>query len=136
MPDAGPHEAELDRFAEHLRSVRNRAPSTVANCADVRTRHLHDFLAAEAERGLAPATRYAEINALRRFFAWLVAEERLGADPAATLAPPRRTPKRIDVYSPAEAAAILGLTSGLSDLRGRQRHAINAQAPLGVGVAA
>jgi site-specific recombinase XerC len=71
----------------------------------VRARHLHDFLTAEADRGLAPATRYAEINALRRFFAWLVAEEELDADPSATLSPPRRTPNHVDV-SPAEADAI------------------------------
>lgn len=143
-PLSGPFEAVLDRFAEHLRAVRNRAPSTVANCRhyvacflgwwidehpgapleQVRARHLHDFLAAEAARGLAPATRYAEINALRRFFAWLVAEEELTADPAATLAPPRRNPNRVDVYSPADAAAILAHTATLTDLRGRQRHAI------------
>jgi len=144
VPDAGPHELVLDRFAEHLRAVRNRAPSTVANCRhyvacflrwwldehgarpldEVRARHLHDFLAAETARGLAPATRYAEINALRRFFAWLVAEEELDADPSATLASPRRNPGRVDVYSPAEAAAILMHTATLTDLRGRQRHAI------------
>lgn len=144
MPTAGPYEPVLDRFAEHLRSVRNRAPSTVANCrhylacflrwwldehggadlADVRPRHLHDFLAAEAARGLAPATRYAEINFLRRFFAWLVAEEALSADPSATLAPPRRHPNRVDVYAAGEADAILAHTASLTDLRGRQRHAI------------
>jgi site-specific recombinase XerD len=144
VPAVGRYEPVLDRFAEHLRSVRNRAPSTVANCRhyiacflgwwlethggagldEVRARHLHDFLAAEANRGLAPATRYAEINALRRFFAWLVAEEELDADPSATLSPPRRTPNRVDVYSPAEADAILAHTSRLTDLRGRQRNAI------------
>lgn len=144
MPVVGPFEAVLDRFTEHLRAVRNRAPSTIANCRhyvacflgwwvaehgevtldQVRARHLHDFLAHEAARGLAPATRYAEINALRRFFAWLVAEEELVADPAATLAPPRRHPNRVDVYSPADAAAILAHTAALTDLRGRQRNAI------------
>jgi hypothetical protein len=31
VPDVGQFEPVLDRFAEHLRSVRNRAPSTVAN---------------------------------------------------------------------------------------------------------
>jgi len=32
VPNAGRHEPVLDRFAEHLGAVRNRAPSTVANC--------------------------------------------------------------------------------------------------------
>lgn len=144
MPAVGPFEAVLDRFAHHLRAVRNRAPSAVANCrhyvacflrwwldehdgaplAQVRARHLHDFLVAESARGLAPATRYAEINALRRFFAWLVDEEELAADPAATLSPPRRNPGRVDVYTPDDAEAILAHTATLTDLRGQQRHAI------------
>jgi len=81
---------------------------------------------AEADRGLAPATIYAEVNGLRSFFAWLVAEEVLAADPSATLSPPRRNPNRVDVYSPAEAAAVLAHTATLTDLRGRQRHAIVA----------
>lgn len=125
---------------------RNLAPSSVSNARhyvacflhwweanhagcgldEVRARHLADHLVAEAERGLAPATIYAEVNGLRSFFAWLVAEEDLAADPSATLAPPRRNPNRIDVYSPAEAAAVLTHTGMLTDLRGRQRHAIIA----------
>jgi len=136
----------LDRYADHLVAVRNRAPSTVSNArlyvgaflrwweaggagADlgaVRVRHLHDFVVAESDRGLAPATVYAEVNALRRFFAWLVAEEVLPADPTTALASPRRHAGRVDVYSPAEAAAVLAHTASLDDLRGRQRHAIIA----------
>ena len=144
MPAPDPFEALLDRYADHLRAVRNRAPSTIANARlyvgaflrwwtgahagltldAVRPRHLHDFVVAESRRGLAPATVYAEVNALRRFFAWLVAEEELTADPTATLASPRRHPNRVDVYSPTEAAAILAHTATLTDPRGRQRHAI------------
>jgi integrase/recombinase XerD len=139
-----PYEALLERYADHLRAVRNRAPSTVANARlyvgaflrwwsdahpgaalDVaRPRHLNDFVVAEVERGLAPATVYAEVIALRRFFAWLVAEEVLAADPTATLASPRRHAGRVDVYSPAEVAAVLAHTARLTDPGGRQRHAI------------
>ena len=146
MPHAGPYEPLLDRFADHLRVVRNLAPSTTSNyrhyvacflawwdaqhpgtsLAPVRARHLADHLVAEAARGLAPATIYAEVNGLRVFFAWLVAEEHLPADPSATLAAPRRNPNRVDVYSPADAAEILAHTAQLTDLRGRQRHAIVA----------
>lgn len=146
MPAVEHHRALLDRFADHLRVVRNLAPSTVSNSRhyvacflgwwerthpdvgleDVRARHLADHLVAEAERGLKPATIYAEINGLRAFFAWLVAEEVLSADPSATLSPPRRSPNRVDVYSPAEMAAVLAHTATLTDLRGMQRHAIIA----------
>lgn len=146
MPTVGPYAALLDRFADHLRAVRSLAPSTVSNSRhyvacfldwwlrehpgegldDVRARHLADHLVAERERGLKPATVYAEINALRAFFTWLVAEEELDADPSATLSPPRRNPNRIEVYSPAEMAAVLAHTASLRDRRGRQRHAIIA----------
>ena len=77
MPNVGRFEELLDRYADHLRAVRN----------------------------LAPATVHAEINALRAFFAWLVVEELTVADPSATLAPPRHTPNRVDVYSPEKMAA-------------------------------
>lgn len=146
MPHAGPYEPLLDRFADYLRVVRNLAPSTTSNyrhyvacflawwqtqhldagLAPVRARHLADHLIAEAARGLAPSTIYAEVNGLRVFFAWLVAEEHLAADPSATLSPPRRNPHRVEVYSPAEAATILAHTSTLTEVGGRQRHAIVA----------
>lgn len=146
MPDPGPFEPLLDRFAHHLRKVRNLAPSTVGNSRhyvacfldwwwrthpghrleQVRARDLHDFLVAEAERGLAPATVAAEVNGLRAFFRWLVAEEVLPTDPSATLRSPRSNRRRVDVYSPTEVEAILTHTATLTDLRGRQRHAIIA----------
>ena len=146
MPAAGPYEPLLDRYTDHLRAVRNLAPSTVANSRhyvacfldwwrrehpdreldEVRARHVADHLVAEADRGLKPATIYAEINGLRAFFAWLVSEEAIAADPTATLSPPRRNPNRVEVYSPAEMATVLAHTASLTDLRGRQRHAIIA----------
>lgn len=94
--------------------------------APVRARHLADHLVTEAGRGLAPSTIYAEVNGLRVFFAWLVVEKHLSADPSATLSPPRRNPNHVDVYSPVEASTILAHTCGLTDVRGRQRHAIVA----------
>ena len=146
MPHTGPYEPLLDRFADHVRVVRGAAPSTVGNCrhyvsgflawwvrvhggadlAEVRIRHLSDYLVSEADRGMSPATIYAEGNGLRIFFAWLVAEERIPADPTTALVSPRRVTHRIDVYRPDEAAAILAHTATLTDLRGRQRHAIVA----------
>ncbi len=146
MVDPSPYEPLLERFTHHLRVVRNLAPSTVSNSRHylacfldwwrrthsgeqlegVRARHLHDFLVAESDRGLAPATVAAEVNALRAFFRWLVTEDVLPADPSATLRSPRSNRRRVDVYSPAEAGAILAHTATLTDLRGRQRHAIIA----------
>ena len=145
MTEAPPHEPLLDRFVDHLRVVRNLAPSTVrhhrhhvagfleswaraggAGLDEVRARHLADHLVAEAARGMSPATVYAEVNSLRAFFRWLVTEEEISADPSATLPPPRRHSKRLEVYSPAEAATVLAHTATLTGVRGRQRHAIVA----------
>ena len=75
---------------------------------------------------MAPATVYAEVASLRTFFRWLVAEDELGADPTATLDAPRRHPGRLQVYTPDDAAAVLTHTATLTDVRGRQRHAIVA----------
>lgn len=97
-----------------------------AALGDVRLRHVSDYLVAEAERGMSPATIHAEGNGLRIFFGWLVAEEQIVNDPTKALVSPRRVPGRIDVYSPAEAEAILAHTATPTDLRGRQRHAIVA----------
>lgn len=146
MPDPGPYAELLARFCDHARVVRGSAPSTVGNLRhyvgtflewwhthhpdlgmdDVRLAHLADYLLAEADRGMSAATRYSETNGLRTFFGWLVAEERVTNDPTKALVSPRREPTRVDVYRPQEAAAILAHTATLTDLRGRQRHAIVA----------
>ncbi|MBK5223913.1 MAG: tyrosine-type recombinase/integrase [Acidimicrobiia bacterium] len=146
MPDVEPYEPLIGRFTDHLRVVRNLAAATVRHerhyvtcflawwtrshpgvgLEEVRARHLADHLVAEAVRGISPATVYAEVNALRTFFRWLVAEGELAADPSATLSPPKRNPNRVDVYTPGEMAAVLAHTATLTELRGRQRHAIIA----------
>lgn len=146
MPEARPYEQLLARFLDYVRVVRGSAPSTVGNSRHyigrflewwlrhgagldlgaVRLRHLNDFLVAESERGMSPATIYAEANMLRVFFGWLVAEEHVEADPTSALVSPKRVPGRVDIYSREEMAAILAHTATLTDLRGRQRHAIVA----------
>lgn len=82
VPAAGRYEPLLDRYTDHLRAVRNLAPSTIAN-----SRH---YVAC--------------------FLDWWRREH----------------PDRVEVYSPAEMAAVLAHTASLTDLRGRQRHAIIA----------
>jgi len=90
------------------------------------TADLAAFLVAEAGRGLAARTRRAEAAALRRFYSWLVLTGVAGVNPAAALATPRVGPPHNGLYSPAEVQAILGHTVTLTDVRGRQRHAIVA----------
>ena len=106
------------RWGRAARSWTGVPPATPADLAA--------FLVAEAARGLAPRTRRAEVAALRRFHAWLQLTGRLAQNPATTLPTPRVGPPRNGVYQPAEVAAILAHTATLTDLRGRQRHAIVA----------
>lgn len=94
--------------------------------AAVRLADLMAHLVDEAQRGLATATRYGNVYGLKAFFRWLALTEQLGSDPAAGLRPPRQPAGRVDIYTPAEAAAILAAAGAASDLRGRQRHAVVA----------
>lgn len=146
MLPVGPYETLLERFGDYVRVVRGSAPSTVDNCQSyvslflvwwlrhggglgldaVRLRHLNDHLVAEAERGMSPATIYAEANGLRIFFGWLTAEEQIPADPTTALVSPRRVNHRVDIYSTEEMHAIMAHCATLTDVRGRQRQAIIA----------
>ncbi len=64
--------------------------------------------------------------ALRRFYSWLVLTGATTADPAAGLTTPRVAPPVTGTYRPDEVERILAHTRGLTDVRGRQRHAIVA----------
>lgn len=139
-------QAMLAAFAAHERAVVGLAAPTVANHrtyleaylrwwsaaragTDLRSAvpaDLAAFLVAEAERGLSARTRRAQVGALRRFYAWLVLLGEAPVDPAAGMATPRVPPPRAETYSAGQASAILAHTAGLTDVRGRQRHAIVA----------
>lgn len=141
-----PHAALLDAFAADEAAVAGLAPATVGNHrtylvaylrwwrsarpgADVRRATPGDvsaFLVAEAARGLTARTRRAELAALRRFYAWLVLHGQCETDPTAGLRTPRVPPPRHETYTAAQSAAILAHTAALTDVRGRQRHALTA----------
>lgn len=140
------HLALLDAFGAYEHAVDGLAAPTVRNhriylaallrwwererggraLGEARTVDLTAFLVAEAARGLSARTRKAEVAALRRFFAWMVLTGAASSDPAAALSAPRVGPAHNGLYRPDEVRAILAHTAGLTDLRGRQRHAIVA----------
>ena len=137
----GPPPPHVDAFADALVDVAGYSPKTASNyrlyvtgfCdwwgrdpAEATTADLRAYLAAEARRGIAPATRQSIVHGLRAFYAHLTAEGLIDADPAAALATPRVPPPYTDIYRPAEVERILGHLAGLTDHRGRQRHAIVA----------
>jgi site-specific recombinase XerD len=148
MPPAAssPDHPLLAAFLDHERAVRGLAAETLRHRAlylrtflawwdheygpahprQATTAQLFAFLVAEADRGIAPATRKAQVVALRRFYAWLVASGQLAADPTGELEGPRVPPREIAVYRPEEIRAIPAYTGGLTDQRGRLRHVIVA----------
>lgn len=91
-----------------------------------RTADLTAFVVHEADRGMSPATRKSQVSALRRCFAWLVEAGHSRHDPAALLRSPAAPRPPIIVYPPADIAAILQHTAGLTHLWGRIRHAVIA----------
>ncbi len=140
----GGHDALVEAYLAHLAAVAGLAPTTCANhrlylChflawwrdarpggdpLSARPADLADFLVHEADRGISPATRGAQAAMLRRFYAWLVLTGAITATPAAALGAPRTPPRDPELYRPEQVAAILEHTAGLTDWRGRQRHAI------------
>lgn len=133
-------------FAAHLAGVEGLAAKTVTNycgvlaglfgwlattgrpadVADITTEVLRAFLIAETQRGVSACGRESEVHGLRAFGRFCLTTGRLPADPVAPLTAPRRRPSRIEVYTPAQAAAILAATAAATDPRGRQRHAVIA----------
>lgn len=141
-----PHRTLLDAFGAYEHAVDGLAAPTVRNhriyleallrwwererigraVSAAHPADLADFLVAEAARGLSARTRKAEVAALRRFFRWLLLTGAASTDPASTLTAPRVGPPHNGLYSASEVQQILAHTATLTDLRGRQRHAIVA----------
>lgn len=115
------HGIYLAAYLSWWDETRQTQPVTEARAGDVAA-----FLVAEAERGLAPRTRRSELGALRGFYGWLQLTERTAANPAALVPGPRANPPPTEIYSADQTETILAHTGSLTDVRGRQRHAIVA----------
>ena len=66
---------------------------------------------------MSPVTRTGTLSAIKAFFAYLVEEELVSADPAHDVHHPRAKSVRTDVYAEAEAEEILRWWADLSELR-------------------
>lgn len=84
-------------------------------------RDLDDFLWAQRERGLKPASLFRKVESLKSYFAFAALEERLPESPAETLRTPR-IPARLPKYlTKEEAVRLLAApnTMGYEDIRDR-----------------
>ncbi len=121
---------DLDRFLEYLRTERNASPATcdayrrdllrfiafldqgdVAEWSGVGTDRVQAFIAAEHRRGVSGRSLARALAAIRALYAWLLREERVGADPAAGVRPPRspqHLPRALEVEEVERLLAIPG----------------------------
>ncbi len=145
-PAAPDHAGLLDEFSAYDAAVLGSAPNTVRNhriylsaflrwwvcrrpggaLAGATAADVSAFLVAEAERGMSARTRRAELAAVRRLFAWLLLRGLCGDNPATLVPSPKAAPLHTDIYPPGQVREILAHTATLTDVRGRQRHAIVA----------
>jgi site-specific recombinase XerD len=145
-PSPPEHADLLDAFSAYDAAVLGSAPNTVRNrriyltaflrwwadhgsgraLAEATAADVSAFLVAEAERGLSARTRRAELAAVRRLFAWLLLRGLCGDNPATLVPSPKAPPLHTDIYPSAQIRQILAHTAALTDVRGRQRHAIVA----------
>jgi integrase/recombinase XerC len=116
--------ADVDAFLATLRDARQASPHTLRGyaaelagmverfgadtpVADLDARRLRDHVAAQAARGLAPASVARLVAAIRSFGTWLAVTGRLGASPAGLLRAPRTRRKLPRWLEPDEIAALL-----------------------------
>ncbi len=136
----------LAAFETHLRLTENRSERTVdtyrlqsrAFCGyltanhpevtllGVETKHIRAYLLHEAARGLSPVTRAIALSAIKALFVYLVAEDLVSEDPAAAVRRPPGIKLRTEVYSEAEAEAILVWAASQPGRRWRVGHVILA----------
>jgi site-specific recombinase XerD len=138
--------ALLAAFETHLRLTENRSEATVytyrthtrsfrrylsahhpeVTLLDVEARHVRAYLLEEAARGLSPMTRATALSAIKALFVYLVAEEMVSDDPAEAVRRPPGTRLRTEVYSEAEAEAILSWAANQTELRWQVGYAVIA----------
>lgn len=131
--------ARLEEYVRYLSLERGLSPRTVsAYRSDIRVflawaqerkldarkaqrTDLDDFLWAQRERGLKPASLFRKVESLKSYFAFETLEERLPESPAETLRTPR-IPARLPKYlTKDEAARLLAApnTTSYEDIRDR-----------------
>ena len=93
---------------------------------EVQPIHVKAYLLALAARGIAPATRSSTLYALRSIYEYLRSEDLVLANPTANVKVPGARKLRTEVYTDAEAEAMLAWVGNQPGKRGRVGYAVLA----------
>lgn len=134
--------AVVERYVAHLRAVRGLSETTVATYTDAVARFARwlavadrgavgaasrddivAWITAQAQVGLAPATRALSLYALRSFYEWLPDR---ADDPCEGIPTPRIPPREIRPYRVHEADRLLAAAAGEDSRWGRLAYAVLA----------
>jgi site-specific recombinase XerD len=117
--------ATIANYREAVRQYLHWCQTTGTSTAptDLTTPNVQAFLASLRDGGAAPTTARARYTGIRRFSAWLAAEDVLPADPLLTLTPPKLDSKIVVALSDAELRDLIRMCQGKT-FRDRRDEAI------------
>lgn len=97
----------LDAYRRDLSVLAGWCAAHAVDAVRIAPEQLRAFAAAEHRRGQSPKTVQRRLSACRSFFAWLVKQGRLQANPAAAVRGPKAPRKLPQVLDPDEANALV-----------------------------
>lgn len=97
----------LDAYRRDLSALSAWALVQPVELMDVHAEQLRGFIASEHRRGLSPKSLQRRLSACRSFYAWLLRQGRISANPAAAIRAPKAPRKLPQVLDPDEAKALV-----------------------------
>lgn len=145
------HQALIDRFLDAQWAERGLLPATLDAYRDdllalaeeasvqghfpkISQADLLDYLAKRLKSGVAVSSITRQLSALRRFYAWAVAQGEASSSPLADLEPPRAKRSLPDVLSEAEVEALLMAPDASTPLGQRDRALLETMYASGIRV--
>lgn len=97
----------LDAYRRDLTALQAYADAQGVAPESLDTPHLRQFIASENQRGLSPKSLQRRLSACRSFFAWLLKQGQIKANPTQGLKAPKAPRKLPQVLDPDEAKVLV-----------------------------